>query len=176
MRIQLITLIAVLAAADVHASQIYKCTVAGKTSWQDKPCAGAPPMANIQTIRAPAASMAPPQLAPAGVAPVAPAMSMAPAAAAPAATAPVGPPARPDGEQLRAARIHNRVLLGMTEHDVLESAGKYRDHEVTAGADANGSYEIWVFRQRQEGFPLTIALRQGVVVEFSDRDLPYLAY
>jgi hypothetical protein len=116
---------------------------------------------------------APIQTAPAGVAVPAPTSS-------PIATSTPAqgrePPARPTGEAMRKARMENRVMLGMTERDVLEVAGKYRGHEVTAGADANGEYQIWVFRQRMEGFPLTIAFRQGVVVQYSDGDLPYLAY
>lgn len=174
MTIARLAAIALLLSGTASAQQVYKCSIAGKTTYQDRPCPGAPTTANIQKIDAPAASMAAPiQTAPAGVA--VPAPTSSPIASS-TPTSMREPPARPTGEALRKARMENRVMLGMTEHDVLEVAGKYSDHEVTSGADATGEYQIWVFRQRMEGFPLTIAFRQGVVVQYSDRDLPYLAY
>jgi hypothetical protein len=181
MRVVALILIAGSVATNAWAqAALYRCAVDGQTKFQDRPCAGGGAEQDRVEQRPEAVRVTAPEAAPQPAAPVAlpqpPPASVQPANVPAPQVAAAKLPARPDRETLRQARMANRVLLGMTQADVLQVAGKYRDHSTSAGADVNGEYEIWTFHQRLTGFPQTVAFRRGVVVQFSDGPLPYLSY
>jgi len=159
-------LIAVLLLSPTAQAEVFKCAVDGKTIYQDKPCAGSTREASRANLP-PITSMSSPYSG-METSPAAKSEAGAPTANVPAAQM---QPAPPTANEIRSAVIGNRVLQGMKASEVTAAAGKYRDHRVTSGADAQGNYEIWTFPQKIEGFPYSVKLRDGIVTEYSSDDL-----
>lgn len=137
-----------LVSANAQA-EVFRCKVNGKTSYQDKPCAGQsredsraklPPISVIGNMGGQGKG------------------------AESSSGAFVKPPPLPAGD-VSAAIKANRVILGMTGQEILAAAGQYSDHKTAPGSDAQGPYEIWTFAQRQGAFPPWVKVREGVAVE-----------
>ncbi|WP_162932253.1 DUF4124 domain-containing protein [Solimonas sp. K1W22B-7] len=141
--LSLLLLVSANAQADV-----FRCKVNGKTSYQDKPCAGQ----SREDSRA-------------KLPPISVIGNMGQGGKGAESSGPfVKPPPLPAGDVSTAIKA-NRVLLGMTGQEILAAAGQYSDHKTTPGSDAQGPYEIWTFAQRQGAFPPWVKVREGVAVE-----------
>jgi hypothetical protein len=155
------------------AAEIYSCKVNGKTAYQDRPCAAGAAQSIVVPVSIPASAHEQPVQLDEPQRQAAPVQSPQQIQITVQQPTAPPPPARPGSDTLRAARIGNRVLAGMTPKDVLASAGKYSEHHVSSGADAAGQYEVWIFPAKFETFPYSVKFRQGVVVEYSSDDLRY---
>lgn len=158
------------------AGTMYKCTVGGHTSFQDRPCEGSGAQQNKLQVRpVPMVGTVPVRVAPeAGAADddsklkelqeQVQALEKQLELSRASTVQPVCH--RPTENAIRSAIFNNRVLTCMTIAEVLQAAGKYSEHQVCYG----GVNQAWFFPRRIGDFPATVRFENGYLVQYGDTD------